>query len=202
MNHLKALLEAILDSVLAQAHNIIRIAIERDNLPGLAREPGGSQREIAQMSTDVVYNSARMNGSPKCALHLEIMLAPPIAGFIRKLEPHPHPASQTFLYLHPDARLRQHIPTHDGLKPVQRPLGGRPSTHYSPNCALRREIQSIKDDREARHIHPSFYCRPPSPRTNTGFSPNLYASFSGIWPSSIKTRYSVRQALIRPDFPV
>ena len=58
MNHLKALLEAVLDRVLAQAHNIIRIAIERDNMPGVTREPGGSEREIAQMCADVWYTTA------------------------------------------------------------------------------------------------------------------------------------------------
>ena len=80
MNHLKALLDVILDSVLAQADHIIRIAVERDNLPGLARELSGAQCEITQMSTDVVDNGARMKGCPKVRAPLRNRARPANSG--------------------------------------------------------------------------------------------------------------------------
>src|SRR5689334_17901013 len=146
MDCFKASDEVVLERVPAQAHNVIRITIERDNPPVLANESGCSEREISDMSADVIYNRSRINCCQKCALHFDIMLSAPVAGFIRKTELQPH------------SRLRQHIPAQHGLKYVQCTPGGRPLAHHSLYQALGREIQAIKEDKESCHIQWNSKC--------------------------------------------
>jgi hypothetical protein len=102
MNHSKAIRQLIPPNVLFEAHDILGIAIKRDNASQFAYEPCGAERNASQVGSNIIDNHPGPNRAENRLLHLRFVSAPPIRSLTWETEAHPHSVRQPGLDLHPD----------------------------------------------------------------------------------------------------
>jgi hypothetical protein len=107
MNHSKAIRQPIPPNVLFESHDILGIAIKRDNATQFAYEPCGAERNASQVGSNIINNHPGSNRAENCLLHLRFVSALPIRSLTWETEAHPHSVRQPGLDLHPDLTLYQ-----------------------------------------------------------------------------------------------
>ncbi|HEX8799114.1 MAG TPA: hypothetical protein VF772_10895 [Terriglobales bacterium] len=105
MNYSKAIRQLIPPNVLSESHDILGIAIKRDNAAQFAYEPCGAKRNASQMGSNIINNHSGSNRAQNCILHLGFVSALPIRSLTWETEAHPHPLREPGLDLHPDLAL-------------------------------------------------------------------------------------------------